>query len=293
LTGWVHKGKTQFETGAGIFMKIDSHQHFWHYQPQRDSWITDEMSVLKQDYLPAQLRRHLYDHEFEGSVAVQADQSEDETMFLLSLAEANSYVKGVVGWTELRSPALKDRLSYFKSFPKMKGFRHVVQSESKGFLGDTSFRNGVKLLAEFNYTYDLLIYHHQLEEALDFVRQLPEVKIVVDHIAKPNIKEGEKTHWELKMAAMATFSNVFCKLSGMVTEASWTNWKKNDFFPYLDEMMETFGPNRLMYGSDWPVCLLAGNYDAQLDIVESYVSGLSADERKAIMGENAIKFYGL
>ena len=274
-------------------MKIDSHQHFWHYQSERDTWITDEMSVLKQDYLPAQLRRSLHDHGFDGSVAVQADQSEDETVFLLSLAEANSYIKGVVGWTDLRSARLKERLTYFSSFSRLKGFRHVVQSEAAGFLEDASFRSGVRLLADFNFTYDLLIYLHQLGEALDFVRHLPEVKIVIDHIAKPNIKGKEKTQWELQMAAMATFPNVFCKLSGMVTETSWHNWKKDDFVPWLDEVMEAFGPKRLMYGSDWPVCLLAGNYDAQLEIVESYVSGLSPDERKAIMGENAVKFYGL
>lgn len=274
-------------------MRIDSHHHFWHYQPQRDTWITDEMSLLKHDYLPAQLRRILHDHELDGSVAVQADQSEDETVFLLSMAESNSFVKGVVGWTDLRSPELRQKLSYFRSFPKLKGFRHVVQSEPKGFLNDPAFREGVRMLTEFNFTYDLLIYHHQLDEALEFVRDLPEVKIVIDHLAKPNIRGGEKTHWELQMAAMATFPNVFCKLSGMVTEASWNEWKKDDFFPYLDEAFEAFGSERLMYGSDWPVCLLAGNYDAQLDIVESYISGLSADERQAIMGENAIKFYGL
>lgn len=274
-------------------MKIDSHQHFWYYKPERDTWITDDMSVLKQDYLPANLRRNLHDHGFDGSVTVQADQSEDETAFLLELADANSFIRGIVGWTDLRSPALQERLAYFKSFPKVKGFRHVVQSEKMGFLNDVSFRNGVKMLAEFGFTYDLLIYHHQLEEALDFVRALPDVKIVIDHIAKPNIKDREKTHWELQMAAMGTFSNVFCKLSGMVTEASWQGWKKKDFFPYLDEVMEAFGPQRLMYGSDWPVCLVAGNYDAQLDIVESYISALSISEQKAIMGENAVKFYSL
>lgn len=274
-------------------MKIDSHQHFWYYKPHRDTWITDEMRVLKQDYLPDQLLIHLQDHGFDGSVSVQADQSEDETRFLLSHAEGNSYVKGVVGWTDLGSPALRERLAHFKSFPKLKGFRHVVQSEKKGFLEDASFREGVRMLAEFGFTYDLLIYHHQLDEALAFVKALPEVNMVIDHIAKPNFKTGEKVHWELKMASMAAFPNVCCKLSGMVTEASWNDWKKEDFFPYLDELMEGFGASRLMYGSDWPVCLLAGTYDAQLEIVESYISRLSGDERKAIMGENAVKFYGL
>lgn len=274
-------------------MKIDSHQHFWHYQPDRDAWITDEMRVLKQDYLPDQLLRHLQKHSIDGSVSVQADQSEDETRFLVSLAEAHSYIMGVVGWTDLRSPALREKLTHFKSFPKLKGFRHVVQSEAKGFLNDNSFRQGVKMLAEFGFTYDLLIYHHQLEEALDFVRELPDVKIVVDHIAKPSIKSGKKTPWELQMTLMATFPNVHCKLSGMVTEASWSGWKKEDFSPYLDVIMEGFGPGRIMYGSDWPVCLLAGGYGDQFEIVNSYIYRLSNDERKAIMGDNAVNFYSL
>lgn len=274
-------------------MRIDSHQHFWNYQRERDTWITEEMQVLRKDYLPENLQDHLHKHGIDGSVAVQAAQSEDETMFLLSLADKYPFVKGVVGWTDLRATVLKEKLDNFRGFSNLKGFRHVVQSEKKGFLEDPLFRKGVKTLGEGGFTYDLLIYHHQLKEALAFVKEVGNVKMVVDHIAKPNIKAGEKTHWELKMAAMATFPNVFCKLSGMVTEASWTDWKRDDFFPYLDEMMEAFGPKRLMYGSDWPVCLLAGSYDDQLAIVESYIAELSDNERRAIMGGNAVDFYGL
>ncbi len=274
-------------------MVIDSHQHFWKYDPVRDSWITDEMAVIQRDFLPDDLAPELKSNGVDGCVSVQADQSETETEFLLHLADEAPIVQGVVGWVDLRSDDLTDRLQYFKKFPKLKGFRHVVQGEPKGFLSNPKFVNGVNELRKDGFTYDLLIYHHQLPEALEFVAKVPETKIVIDHIAKPAIARGEKTQWELNMAAMATFPNIFCKLSGMVTEASWSNWKRDDFYPYLDEVLEAFGPSRVIYGSDWPVCLVAASYAEQFDIVRSYISQLSEAEQKAILGGNAIAFYGL
>lgn len=272
---------------------IDSHQHFWKFDPVRDLWITEEMHVIRRDFLPTHLQPLLVKNDIEGCVVVQADQSEAETEFLLGLAERSDFVRGVVGWVDLRSPGLIERLGYFKQFKKLKGFRHIVQGESKGFLLQEKFIEGVKMLHQFGFTYDLLIYHHQLEDALQFVSKIPEVKIVVDHIAKPSIRTNEKTHWELNMAAMATYKNVWCKISGMVTEADWKNWKPTDFFPYLDEVFEAFGTDRIMYGSDWPVCLVAASYDQQLSIVQSYLSKLSSHEKPLVMGENARRFYNL
>ncbi len=274
-------------------MYIDAHQHFWRYDSVRDSWITDSMKVIKRDFQPSDLQPLLMQHNFDGCVAVQADQSEHETHALLFHCDHHDFIKGVVGWVDLMSPDLRERLDYFSQFEKLKGMRHVIQSEPAGFMLRPEFVRGIKILHEYNLTYDLLIYHHQLEEALLFVQQFPNLKIVVDHIAKPSIKTKEKTHWELNMAAMATFENVYCKISGMVTEADWSDWKPEDFFPYLDELFESFGPNRLMYGSDWPVCLLAATYDQQLNIVEQYTSRLTNNEKLLVMGENARRFYNL
>jgi L-fuconolactonase len=274
-------------------MTIDAHQHFWKYNPVRDSWITEDMQVIRRDFLPEDLKPLLDSQGIAGCVAVQADQSEDETHFLLALAEKHDFIKGVVGWVDLRSETLRDRLTYFSQFPKLKGFRHVVQGEPEGFLSDPKFIRGVQLLGAFNVTYDLLIYHHQLKEALAFLPQVQDVKIVIDHIAKPSIKTHEKTQWELNMAAAASFKNVSCKISGMVTEADWKNWKPADFTPYLEEVLEAFGPERLMVGSDWPVCLLAASYRQQHSIVESFTNDFSEHEKNLVMGENARRFYNL
>jgi L-fuconolactonase len=276
-------------------MRIDSHQHFWKYDATRDKWITEDMSVIRRDFLPEDLTPLLQRNNFDGCVAVQADQSDAETEFLLDLSARHDIIKGVVGWIDLRSSSLvlDSKLHAYRSRPKLKGFRHVVQGEPKGFLANRDFVEGVKKLGQHGFTYDLLVYHHQLEEALKFVYEVPDVKIVIDHIAKPSIRTKEKTRWELNMAAIATAGNVHCKLSGMVTEAAWMRWTKEDFKPFLDEMLEIFGPKRLLYGSDWPVCLVSASYEEQLDIVESYIQRLSVSEREQIMGTNAINFYNL
>jgi L-fuconolactonase len=272
---------------------IDSHQHFWKYDPLRHAWINDEMKAIQKDFLPRDLEPLLKKNEMDGCVAVQVDQTEAENFFLLDLAGRHEFIKGIVGWVDLRAPDLDERLQYFSKFPKLKGFRHIVQGEPKGFLSDPAFIKGVKKLSTYNFTYDLLVYYHQLEEALAFVRHVPEVKIVVDHIAKPSIRTKEKTHWELNMAAMATFKNVYCKLSGMVTEATWKSWKAEDFEPYLDEVFEFFGADRLMYGSDWPVCLVAASYHDQLSVVREYASRLSSSEKQMVFSDNAKRFYNL
>jgi L-fuconolactonase len=274
-------------------MIIDSHQHFWKYSPETHAWISEEMAVLKRDFLPDHFL-HIFDqHKISGTVAVQAEQSEQETNYLLSLAAQFPFIKGVVGWVDLRASNIEEKLDFFKENKLIKGFRHIAQSEPKGFLTDPKFIKGVNSLADYGFTYDLLIYHHQLDEALEFAGKTPNVKIVLDHIAKPAIKTGQKTHWELKLAALSTFKNIHCKLSGMVTEANWTEWKYEQLEPFVDEVFEAFGPDRVMYGSDWPVCLLAGDYAAQFSVVKTYISRLTESEKRNVLGENAKRFYNL
>ncbi|HEY0652733.1 MAG TPA: amidohydrolase family protein [Chryseosolibacter sp.] len=274
-------------------MIIDSHQHFWKYAPATHSWISDDMNVLKRDFLPGDFETIARSKGIAGTVAVQADQSEDETDFLLSLAKKSEFIKGVVGWVDLRAANLDTSLKKYSAEKLLKGFRHVVQAEPPGFLLDPRFIEGVNKLSEYGFTYDLLIYHHQLEEALKFAAKTSGVRIVVDHIAKPSIRTGEKTHWELNLAALATFKNVHCKLSGMVTEARWNDWTYADIEPFIDEVFESFGPQRIMYGSDWPVCLVAGSYDDQFSVVENYISRLSESEKRNVLSENAKRFYNL
>jgi len=274
-------------------LRIDSHQHFWKFDPVRDSWINDEMKVLQRDFLPADLAPLLKKNNIDGCVAVQADQSEHETTFLTALASANDFIKGVVGWVDLRSEKLNDRLQYFSSFKKLKGFRHIAQGEPAGFLRGEQFSKGIAALKDFNFTYDILIYPHQIQDAIWLVNKHPYQKFVVDHLAKPVIREKEFTSWSADMKELASFNNVSCKLSGMVTEADWNQWANHDFKPYLDFIVHHFGTARVMYGSDWPVCLLAASYEKQLNIIEEYLQSFSTTEKHKIMGENAIRFYNL
>ena len=272
---------------------IDSHQHFWTYNPARHAWITDDMKVIRRDFLPEDLRPILQKNNIDGSVVVQVDQTEDETLSLLAMANRHDFIKGVVGWIDLVNANLESRLEYFSSLKKLKGFRHIVQAEKPGFLLKPAFIKGVQTLARHQFSYDLLVYHHQLEEALDFVRQVPQTKIVVDHLAKPSIVTQDRKQWEIHMRAMAEFPNVFCKVSGMVTEARWPGWSYQDFIPYLDGVINAFGTDRLLYGSDWPVCLVAATYEEQFSIVQKYITALSAPEKKQVLGGNAERFYNL
>jgi L-fuconolactonase len=272
---------------------IDAHQHFWKYDPTKHGWITDEMSVIRRDLQPADLKPLLESNHIEGSVVVQVDQTEDETLSLVALANQYDFIKGVVGWIDLRNINLESRLEYFSKLKKLRGFRHIVQGEPPGFLGQPSFIQGVRNLHAFDFTYDLLVYHHQLAEAIGFVSAVPDTKIVIDHLAKPSIITGAHAEWEKRMRQMAAFPNVSCKVSGMVTEARWPGWKPSDFTPYLDVVVDAFGTDRLLYGSDWPVCLVAASYDEQFSIVRDYFSGFSSSEKKNILGDNAKRFYNL
>jgi L-fuconolactonase len=250
--------------------------------------------VLKRDFLPEHLAAELVANDIDASIAVQADQSEDETMFLLDLAEQNECVAGVVGWVDLLSPCVEERLEYFSRFPKLRGFRHVVQVEPDDrFLSRENFVEGVAQLCTFGFTYDILIYPKQLPAAIELAARLPEQRFVIDHLAKPEIKAGKTAPWAAQMREMAQNENVFCKLSGLVTEADWKLWKADDFKPYLDVVFEAFGAERLMFGSDWPVCLLAATYRRMKQLIENYVKGCSEADKENIFGGNAARFYEL
>ena len=275
-------------------MNIDSHQHFWKYDRVRDAWITDAMQVLRRDFLPEQLALEFDANGIDASIAVQADQSEAETLFLLDLAERSERIAGVVGWIDLASPQVDDRLRFFSRFTKLRGFRHIVQAEPDDrFLLRSDFARGISRLREFGFTYDILIYPKQLPAAIELVSKFPEQRFVVDHLAKPEIKTGSSASWAANIRNIAANPNVYCKVSGLVTEADWRRWKPAGFKFYLDVVFEAFGSERLMFGSDWPVCLLAASYRQVKGLIEDYVDGYAAKEKEKIFGANATRFYGL
>jgi L-fuconolactonase len=275
-------------------LKIDSHQHFWHYTPEAFGWINEEMAAIRRDFLPEDLKPELDRAGYDGCVAVQAPQTEAETEFLLSLAAQHGFIKGVVGWVDLRAANAGERLAYFSKFPKLVGVRHVVQDEpDDSFLLDPDFGRGIGLLGQFGLTYDILIYPRHLPVTTEFAARFPDQPFVLDHLAKPFIKDHELEPWAKHLRELARRENVHCKLSGMVTEADWLVWDRDDFTPYLDVALEAFGPGRLMIGSDWPVCKVAAGYGEVMQLVEEYIARLSPAEQAGVLGENAIRFYGL
>lgn len=274
--------------------KIDCHQHFWKYHPVKDAWITDDMKVIQRDFLPEDLKPLLQEHGIDGCVAIQADQSEEETFFLLELAQNNDFIKGVVGWVDLRGENLESRLEYFAQYPKLKGFRHIVQGETDdNFLLREDFCTGIAHLEKYNFTYDILIFPKHLPVALEFAKKFPNQKMVIDHLAKPDFKQTNFSNWEKGIRQIARCPNVYCKVSGLVTEGDWKHWKTSDFTYCLDVVTEAFGFNRLLFGSDWPVSLLAANYKQSSDIIEHYFSKFTIEEQERIWSGNAIAFYNL
>jgi L-fuconolactonase len=274
-------------------MKIDSHNHFWKFDAARHSWIDDSMKVIQQDFMPEEFSSVLQKNGIEGTVVVQVDQTPDENTFLIQLAEEHEIIKGIVGWVDLRAHDLDQQLEQLSGHNKFKGFRHIAQAEHNGFLAQDDIIEGVQKLKNHDFTYDILINPAQLEAAIKLVSACPDQKFVLDHIAKPYLKTGEIEQWRKDITTLSSFENVWCKVSGMVTEANWSSWKVLDFFPYLDVVFETFGSKRVMYGSDWPVCLLAAQYEQVIEIVEAYISKLSAIEQASFWGLNAIDFYQL
>jgi L-fuconolactonase len=275
-------------------MIIDCHQHFWEYDPARHSWISDKMKILRRDYLPANLESSLKAGGIEGSVAVQAYMSESETDYLLQCAAGHSFIKGVVGWVNLCGAGVQERLEYFSKNPLLKGIRHIVQDEPDDFfMLRPDFQNGINLLSRYGLCYDILVYPRQLPAAIELVRRFPEQRFVLDHIAKPQISNSIDPQWEWHIRQLGGLPNVFCKLSGMVTETQGFRWNREEFYPFMDIVMQAFGPDRLMFGSDWPVCLLAATYEEVKGIVTTYLQAFTQKERQAVMGSNAVCCYGL
>ncbi|MFD1875090.1 amidohydrolase family protein [Hymenobacter bucti] len=274
--------------------RIDAHQHFWQFDPERDAWITLEMAAIRRDFLPADLQPLLQEHGLDGCVAVQASQSEAETDWLLALAATHDFIKGVVGWVDLQAPDVAERLGHYQQFAKLKGFRHVLQGEAdRALMLQPAFRRGIGALAARGFTYDLLILPDQLGYAAELAGDFPYQPFVVDHIAKPPIKAREIDDWRQDIRQLAAHDNVCCKVSGLVTEADWQHWQPQDFAPYLDVVFAAFGPQRVLYGSDWPVCNVAGGYGRMYTLVADYVARLSAAEQAQFWGGNAARFYGL
>lgn len=275
-------------------MKIDAHQHFWQFDPVRDSWINDDMAVIQRDFLPQDLWPVLQANGIDGCITVQSDQTEAESDFQLQNAAGNDFIKGVVGWVDLQAHNIEERLAYYSTFDKMKGFRHVLQGEpQRDLMLQPKFMHGIGKLAQHNFTYDILILPDQLQFVPQLLKAFPNQKFVIDHIAKPDIKHQSITDWKKDIEAIALFDNVNCKISGMVTEANWQQWQSEDFTPYLDVVVNAFGTKRIIYGSDWPVCLVAANYERTLGIVTQYFAGFSQAEQADFFGLNAAGFYNL
>ena len=273
---------------------IDSHQHFWRYSPATHPWIDARMEGLKRDFLPEDLRPLLEASGISGSVAVQASASLDDTRFLLEQAGRHDFIKGVVGWVDLRSPEVEQQLAGFAANPRFKGVRHPAQDEPDDrFLVRDDVLNGISTLESFGLTYDILVYARQLPAAIDLVRRFPRQRFVLDHLGKPEVRAGGMSPWREQMGELARLANVCCKVSGLVTEASWTGWKADDLRPYLDVVFDCFRADRLMLGSDWPVCTLAGSYPAVVAVVKDYVAARPRPEQQAVLGGTARRFYGL
>jgi L-fuconolactonase len=272
--------------------RIDAHQHFWKYSAAEYPWIPHG-SPLQRDCLPKDLAKEQAKVGLHGSIAVQARQTLEETRWLLELSDESPLLRGVVGWVDLRSDYVEEQLAEFVRHPKFVGVRHVVQDEPNEFMLQPDFLGGIEALREFGLTYDILIYPRQLPAAIQLVKTFPEQPFVLDHIAKPDIKTGTISTWREQIRELAEAPNLLCKVSGMVTEADHRAWKPDDFRPYLDLIFETFGPDRLMFGSDWPVCLLAANYEQTFALVDEYTRSLPPAAREALFGGNAARFYGV
>jgi len=275
-------------------MRIDAHQHFWLFEPVKDAWITDDMQAIRRNFMPTDLAQVLKDNRMDGVIAVQADQSERETQFLLDLSTMYAMVKGIVGWVDLQSEAIGDRLRHFGQYPLVKGFRHIVEAESDpDFLMRPAVLNGIKHLTEQGYTFDLLVRPKHHAATLACVEANPGQRFVLDHMAKPNVRTRAFDDWAAFIEKLAAFPNVWCKISGLMTEADWKNWKPDDFAPYISHAVSRFGKDRVMFGSDWPVCLLAGSYADSIRIAAEQLSDFSPEEKEGFWGGNAVKFYNI
>lgn len=272
--------------------KIDGHVHFWDFDPIRDNWITPEMGVIRNDFTPEDFIKATAAAQISGCIAIQADQSEDQNHFLLSLAKKNSIIKGIVGWVDFLNPNLEERLSYWQNFNLIKGWRHILQAENEQFILHPTFIEGLRKLTKYKYTYDLLCYHNQLPILLKLVNQLPHQPLVLNHCGKPNVKSRDLKKWEQHIQELAQNKNVFCKVSGLLAEADWQNWKEIDIFNCLDIVFKHFGVDRLIYASDWPVVLISRPYQDWFSLIQKYCSRFSDQEQQKLFSGNASSFYG-
>jgi L-fuconolactonase len=279
---------------AHLMTRLDSHQHFWRYAPDQYPWMSDRMASLRRDFLPADFRSLLERIGFDGSIAVQARQSLEETDWLLDLADGHAFVRGVVGWVDLRAPDVRERLKSYSRRPRLVGVRHVVHDEpDDNFILTREFRRGISALGEFGLAYDLLLFPRHLPAATRLAREFPAQPFVVDHIAKPAIARGVTEPWSSDLRRLAELPNVHCKLSGLVTEAVWADWRPDDFRAYLDVIVDAFGAGRLMIGSDWPVCTVSGDFVATMGLVMGYLDLFPAADRDGVFGGNCARFYGI
>jgi L-fuconolactonase len=275
-------------------LRLDAHQHFWKFDPKKDDWITDDMEKIRRDFLPAELAAEISKEKIEGTIAVQADESESETQFLLDLAAENDFIKGVVGWIDLKNELLDMQLHEWKKFPKLKGFRAITQGKPDDqYFKNKSFLQGIRHLTTHGFTYDLLVYHNQLPAAIQFTEKFPDQAFILDHLGKPAIVEGEIKRWKENIRVLAQHPRTYCKLSGLITEADWKKWRYEDLSPYLEIAGEYFGVDRLCFGSDWPVCLLAGSYRDVTGILNRFLQQVDTADREKIQGSNAANFYQL
>ena len=274
-------------------LTIDAHHHLWRYRAPEYGWISDAMASLRRDFLPAGLEQEIRAAGVQGTVAVQARETVEETNWLLECARSLPAIRGVVGWAPLASDNLAAVLDGWSEERRLVGLREIAQGKPAGFLDDELFNRGVRKLAERNLTYDVLIFQNQLPEAIRFVDAHPRQRFVLDHAAKPRIAAAELEPWRTHMHELARRENVVCKVSGMVTEADWERWTPEALQPYLDLCVEAFGPGRLMVGSDWPVCLVAASYSRWWEVLRQYFAAFGAEEKKRIFGGNAVEFYAL
>lgn len=275
-------------------MRIDSHQHFWIYNPGEYTWIDDTMKPLRRDFLPGHLWPEIQRAGFDQTIAVQARQTLEESDWLLRLADDHPFVLGVVGWIDLQADDVVQQLERISRHPKLCGVRHVVQSEpDDGFLLRPAFCRGIAALRQFDLCYDILIYPRHLAVAAEFVGRFPDQPFVLDHLAKPEIRRGAIDDWARDLRRLAQAPNVYCKVSGLVTEANWTDWTAAGIEPYLDIAFDAFNADRLMLGSDWPVCTVAADYSRTMSVVVDYVERRAPAARDAVLGGNAARFYGV
>lgn len=274
--------------------RIDSHQHFWHYSATEYGWIDERMAVLRRDFLPRDLRPELDAAGIAGCIAVQTRQTLDETRFLLGLAAQQPWIRGVVGWVDLLSPDVELHLREFTKNHRFVGVRHIAQSEpDPRFLVSEPFLRGIAALSTTDLVYDILVYPHQLPAAVELAEQFPGQRFVLDHLGKPDLRSKDLADWARHVQALAKAPNVACKLSGLVTEADWRSWSPDALRPAYEVALDAFGPARLLFGSDWPVCLCASNYRRWVDTVASWLADLTEAERNAIAGGNTTRLYHL